>query len=301
MKAANMNYDYWARQHENDEKGVWEEIQELQRQHAKTGARREGPKSRFVDLARTLAANVDPLKDAGLWIAPPPTTLPPFAIWLRIRFKLARPLITKDDEGLYPIDNPVRRDWISRTPCLSGPTWKGCLRATSRLIRQKSGNTRLAPIELELFGNEKEQKDERHFHKGQFEVRGTLFESTGLEVINPKSTKKPIFIETIPAGAEGYLECVYHPRFLLAAEGDRANAKDQLLHLADCITATLLETGVGGKRTAGMGTAAPEAIKFELADRPGFIATLQRHEKPGLDIAQLRTWLEKEAYLCSKS
>ena len=54
----------------------------------------------------------------------------PYGSWM-ISFQLAliKPYISRDDEPLYIIDNPVRKDKVFKIPMISPSQWKGCLQA----------------------------------------------------------------------------------------------------------------------------------------------------------------------------
>ncbi len=87
-------------------------------------------------------------------------SLPECAVLLEFDFTLEKPLITRDDEPFYPIDNPVRKDRLFRTPMVSGSSWKGALRAAAvenLFLREQSAEELRAERQAlrEIFGDEK--------------------------------------------------------------------------------------------------------------------------------------------------
>lgn len=69
--------------------------------------------------------------------APPPdiSGLPPYSFLLRLKLKLVRPYISKDDDVFHIHENPVRRDRLLGVPMVSPSSWKGHLRwAATKLL-----------------------------------------------------------------------------------------------------------------------------------------------------------------------
>jgi len=62
--------------------------------------------------------------------------LPRYSFALELRFELARPYLSQDDDAFYIIDNPVRKDKVFKVPFVAPTSWKGSLRtvATRRLL-----------------------------------------------------------------------------------------------------------------------------------------------------------------------
>jgi len=79
------------------------------------------------DLARRLGLFQPPVGSV--------TELPPYSFLLSFTFRLRRPYLSRDDDTLYPIDNPVKKDKVFRVPMVAAAGWKGSLRAaaTARL------------------------------------------------------------------------------------------------------------------------------------------------------------------------
>jgi CRISPR/Cas system CMR subunit Cmr6 (Cas7 group RAMP superfamily) len=186
-------------------------------------------------------------------------TLPPFSGLLRFKFKLARPVITKDDRAFYFLDNPVRKDVAFGRPLFAASSWKGCLRAAFRSL---FGDTRRSS-ELRLFGSRKNDADTGDVSR----IRGRLvffsshWPSIGTYVINPhdrrKKTGMPIYYETIPEGAEAWYAVLYCPwgSAALGAEQSAVEAAEDLSSVAAAVEHQFLLQGFGAKTSAGFGLA----------------------------------------------
>ncbi len=57
--------------------------------------------------------------------------LPRYSFALELRFELARPYLSRDDDAFYVIDNPVRKDKVFKVPFVAPTSWKGSLRAAA--------------------------------------------------------------------------------------------------------------------------------------------------------------------------
>jgi CRISPR-associated protein Cmr2 len=105
--------------------------------------------------------------------------LPRCSFGLELRFVLARPYLSQDDDAFYIIDNPVRKDKVFKIPFVAPTSWKGSLRAaatqglltvfaellpTEPPMDEAERENLLAKLWLErarrvvLFGNEKENE-----------------------------------------------------------------------------------------------------------------------------------------------
>jgi CRISPR/Cas system CSM-associated protein Csm3 (group 7 of RAMP superfamily) len=58
-------------------------------------------------------------------------TLPHYSFGLELRFELARPYLSQDDDAFYIIDNPVRKDKVFKVPFVAPTSWKGSLRSVA--------------------------------------------------------------------------------------------------------------------------------------------------------------------------
>lgn len=110
------------------------------------------------------------LRDLGIQAELQISTLPAGTFQLRVPIALATPWLSRDDFGLYVIENPVRKDPVFGVPTISPAGWKGMLRwaatkvclepladRASDFVRERVALTR-------LFGSEK--------GGGEEEVRG---------------------------------------------------------------------------------------------------------------------------------
>jgi CRISPR-associated protein Cmr2 len=57
--------------------------------------------------------------------------LPRYSFALDLRFELARPYLSRDDDAFYIIDNPVRKDKVFKVPFVAPTSWKGGLRSVA--------------------------------------------------------------------------------------------------------------------------------------------------------------------------
>ena len=48
--------------------------------------------------------------------------------FVSVRFRIERPVTSKDDTNWYVIDNPMRKEWVFQVPYIAGTQWKGMLR-----------------------------------------------------------------------------------------------------------------------------------------------------------------------------
>jgi CRISPR-associated protein Cmr2 len=193
--------------------------------------------------------------------------LPPYSFVLQFTFTLAQPYISRDEQGFYIIDNPVRKDKVFGLPYVAPTSWKGSLRAA---IRQLGSSVE---SEMRLFGNEKGIEDHEFLHAGRLFFFPTFFEKKSLEIINPHDRvrrvgKNPILLESVPAGATGIFTLLYVP-FDRVGE-DEAETKRQvaidLRLVAEGLQVLFCRYGFGAKTSSGFGTA-EEIIAGSLALR----------------------------------
>ena len=60
--------------------------------------------------------------------------LPLLSFYVRFKFSLALPCISKDDEEFYICENPIKKDKVFKIPMISGSSWKGNLRWTAMRV-----------------------------------------------------------------------------------------------------------------------------------------------------------------------
>jgi CRISPR-associated protein Cmr2 len=74
-----------------------------------------------LESMNRLGLNEDPIKALDC--------LPVYSAAVQMRFKMATPFISTDDDAFYIHDNPVRKEKVFRIPCIPASGWKGCLRS----------------------------------------------------------------------------------------------------------------------------------------------------------------------------
>ncbi len=147
--------------------------------YVRTGDGRQGRYKRLVfaqDPAKTpyakqeIVTEIGRLKDLSLWrpASPDLASLPAHSTFLQLRFTLASPYLSRDDEVFHINSNPVRKDKVFKVPMVAGSAWKGNLRWTAvHLLAQRwaqdrndeqlaEGRFRLAL----LFGDEKVSEEQ---------------------------------------------------------------------------------------------------------------------------------------------
>lgn len=115
-----------------------------------------------------------------------------------------------------------------------------------------------------------EVKDPLPHHSGRLMFYPTFFDLIDVEVINPHSRKTkagthPIYLECVPAGANGTFSLLYVPFDLIGrpeAEVKKQAAED-LQRVAEGLQAMFLTYGFSAKRTSGYGVA-EETVKGGL-------------------------------------
>ncbi|HXF93536.1 MAG TPA: RAMP superfamily CRISPR-associated protein [Nitrospiraceae bacterium] len=116
----------------------------------------------------------------------------------------------------------------------------------------------------EYFLGDANAKDMPH-HSGRLSFYPTFFDLIDVEVINPhsrgtKAGTHPIYLECVPAGAKGTFSLLYVPFDLIGKPENevKAQAKEDLLRVAEAVSAMMLTYGFSAKRTSGYGTARDE-------------------------------------------
>jgi len=107
-----------------------------------------------------------------------------------------------------------------------------------------------------------DEKAEMPHHSGRLMFYPTFFNLIDVEVINPHSRKTragthPIYLECVPAGAQGIFSLLYVPFDLIGK--DKADPETQALEdlklVAEGLQAMFLTYGFSAKRTSGYGVA----------------------------------------------
>ena len=192
----------------------------------------------------------------GLEAALPEMESLPYASWaIGMNFQLRKPYLSRDDTELYPIDNPLRKDWVFKLPFIAPSQWKGALYSA---LWNQGQQRKTNPAMQKLFGNIREEKDAGQ--RGRLYCYPTFFTQMGAEMINPHERKGgsgtvPITFECVPAGAWGCFQLLYIP-FDLLGQPPAAILQESLGDLAlaaSGVQALLTESGFGAKTSSGFG------------------------------------------------
>ncbi len=112
-------------------------------------------------------------------------------------------------------------------------------------------------------------------HSGRLIFYPTFFNLIDVEVINPHSRKTkagthPIYLECVPAGAQGTFSLLYVPFDLIGQDEAeiRRQAAEDLQRVAEGIRAMMLTYGFSAKRTSGYGVA-EDGIEGRVQTRTG--------------------------------
>jgi CRISPR-associated protein Cmr2 len=202
--------------------------------------------------------------------------LPPLSFRLSFKFTLAkpvslgetRPFFSRDEEALYVIDNPVRKDKTLRLPFLAPASYKGLLRSAARLvigdplpIERDPKNPVLDNARIErLFGTDRREQT-KDLRQGRLWCFPTFFREVGLKIINPHlrdtgAGDKPILFET--ATGAGNFHLLYLP-FDLTPTSFQEVAAD-LQNVARTIKELFTAHGLGAKTSSGFGLAEDKLV-----------------------------------------
>lgn len=190
---------------------------------------------------------------------PPDTaaaTLPPDSALLSVTFRLAKPYLSKDNADFDILDNPVRKEWVFKTPEVASTGWKGAFRAAL----DRLGQSRTAPVVVRLVGPPRpsDNNADEELSAGALTFFPTFFDpnDVALEMINPHDRltgkgKNPIHFECVREGAQGTLTIVYVP----APGASPAERGEDMQLLAEGVVAMLTIYGFGAKTSSGFGVA----------------------------------------------
>lgn len=184
------------------------------------------------------------------------TEFPALTFWLQFPFRLTKAYLSKDERDFYIIDNPIRRDKVSRLPYVAPSSWKGSLRATLWNL----GYEENAPTIRRLFGNERVSEED--FRAGRLRFFPTFFKRQGLEIINPHDRqrrvgKNPILFESVLPGTFGVFSLLYVPFDQLGGVDSetRSQVAKDLALIAKGVQGMFCTYGFGAKTNSGFGTA----------------------------------------------
>jgi len=213
---------------------------------------------------------------------------PSFAI--AFRFELEKPYISRDEEQVYLIDNPVAKDRFFGMPMVKESAWKGNLRQAMReslgIFEEGRETVEDGEIISRLFGP---MREEEELYQGCLRFYPTFFERLALEVINPhdratRAGKQPILFEAAPNGVLGDFYLLYTPLDL--DEEGLERGKIDLKEVVKGINAMFTKYGFSAKKLDGYGFAKQQIYKID--GTPMFqtnskeIADLQWDETEGI-------------------
>jgi CRISPR-associated protein Cmr2 len=240
--------------------------------YAKSGERINNPKGHKFIIHRNkynklIEREIERLKSTGLYLPSADISkLPLYSFFLQFTFTLATPYLSKDDEEFYICDNPVMKDKVFKIPMVSGSTWKGNLRWTTRQLMNLNPGDPDEPEIVRLFGNEKRQDE--YFRRGRLNFYSTFFNQISLEVINPHDRKtkagtQPIYIESVPEDAQGTFSLLYLPFDLMGRPSEQAKKEvsEDLDFVYKALKDMMLTYGFSAKKSCGFGI-----VKNEITD-----------------------------------
>lgn len=222
----------------------------------------EKQKTRYLEKWRGALGAPDAARRQRLIPTPDPAAaaaLPRHSAILSIAFTLAKPYISKDNSEFDILDNPLRKEWVFKTPEIASTSWKGAFGAA--LFRL--GRPRTDPAVVRLLGDARDNAEGEgdagpEGTAGALTFFATFFkpDERGLELINPHDRQSnkgtaPVPMECVRIGARGVLTVVYLPPPDTTAE---AWGQDLAL-LAEGVAAMLTVYGFGAKTSSGFGLA----------------------------------------------
>ncbi len=212
------------------------------------------------------------------------THFPRYSARLLLEFKLLTPLITKDDDPFYPLENPVRKDPIFRVPYLSAASVKQLFdKAFQRAVQLKNGmglaSEKSLANRLHAFGSKDDNKTalrlfgasnnsnhvqpSRGGEVGRLRFSPVWFKNVQFLPINPKAAEEsaPIQVEAIAPNPQenAVIEIVYFNPHSVNLTNEQV-VREDLANLLTAVAVLLPDLGLGSKREDGYG-----AIQIEKA------------------------------------
>lgn len=87
---------------------------------------------------QVIAPRLKQMNDLGLFEPEMDEAMARFPIgsfFLQVRFTLSKPYLSRDDEAVYVIDNPLKKEKVFSVPYIAPASWKGNLRWTTMYLR----------------------------------------------------------------------------------------------------------------------------------------------------------------------
>lgn len=200
---------------------------------------------------------------------------PKYSARLLLDFSLVSPLLTRDDEPFYLIDNPARKDHIFGSPYLSAAAVKGLsFDAYQRAFPAKTDlknlehSERILAYRLQdesakrLFGLADDGANDDATQIGQLHFSPVWFKKVQFIVLNPKDKQTsmgvvPIQMEAI-APQDGCVEVVY-----FSLQSNESQARQDLARFLASLSHWWTALGLGGKRLAGYGQIRPKKVTLQ--------------------------------------
>lgn len=187
--------------------------------------------------------------------------LPNLSFIIQFRFTLEKPYISRDEQDLYIIDNPIRKDKVFGLPYVAPTSWKGSLRAAMWQNGYKGDNAQIDRI----FGNERGVEEQAKLKAGRLRLFPTFFNRIGLEIINPHDRKKrvgrnPILMECVPIGTSGLFTALYVPFDNVGKDSElnKKQVSEDIKLLTKSLKEMFRDYGFGAKTSSGYGQAKNE-------------------------------------------
>lgn len=201
---------------------------------------------------------------------------PDFTFTIEIKFTLAKPYMSKNDNDFYILDNPIQRDKVFQVPMMRSSGWKGSLSAAI----YQSGCLPEDPRWKRLFG-EVNDEDDAVGKAGRLHIYPSFFFSTSLELINPhdrktKAGKNPIMFETVKQGSESTFSLMYFPfdRIGQDFEETKSQVAEDIKILLPGLGAMFTVYGFGAKTSSGYGVAKDTCdLTIRLKGKPEKLVT----------------------------
>jgi CRISPR-associated protein Cmr2 len=249
---------------------------------------------------------ISQMKELGLFTPSLPdfVILPRHITYIIFKFKLNRPYISRDDDGFYIIENPVRKEKVFKIPMISPSSWKGILRwvmmkeflepfnnapnifsknrfRSTMLFGNERGYDQgtnwteylneLCPEAIPLYHQQLRQylnlndQDSIPSIKGHLNFYPTFFDAIGLEEINPHKRKTGAGTQPI------YIESVpvdskgyFSLLYTPSFKDSIEEYKEVLSQVSHSISKMFLYYGFSAKRTSGYGEACNQVEESKL-------------------------------------
>ena len=219
---------------------------------------------------------------------------------LLLRFKLISPLLSRDDEPFYLIDNPARKDHTFKSPYLSAAAIKGLsvdayqrafpVTNWKNLASKEQERTRAYRLQdhhaLRLFGiadDGLESVDNTQHQRGRLRFSPAWFRDLQFIVLNHRKEDTaqgdvPIQFEAVSPNQSSCIEVLYFNPCGLDDSSEQTVKNDLARWLAS-VASWWPVFGLGGKRLAGYGQIEIESITLQTVNWSGILTESKRAVK----------------------